>query len=227
MTNRRSFIRNGSLLALAGLVRPSSLFASALGGGGKISLTQTDRDILDFVARYSTGQRLVGATVLAKLRGNTPASTRILVEVSDPGKFFSVFSTGPFASAHAEGNLVSFRHKDVGYAIENLVRDDFAGRLAALAEPKSAVFAHDALVYDPAMRRLSDPHGAAASREIRMINTGLTGTDASKAALRGIAEASEMGLEQGAEFGRWSARILASSRGYARSGVGSEQPQPI
>jgi hypothetical protein len=229
MTTRRSFIRNGSLLALAGLARPSSLFASAL-GGGKIPLTSADRDILDFAARYSTGQRLVGAAVLAKLRGGiAPASTRILVEVSEPGKLFSVFSTGPFTKARAEGNVVSFRYKEVGYILENLVPDDFARRLADLASPSNGQdvdFAHDALVYDPAMRRVSDPHGAAASGEIKLLNSRLTGDAALKVALRGIAEAGQLGLEQGAQFGRWSAEILASARGCAPSGLNVLETQP-
>jgi len=207
-SNRRSFIRTGSLLAVGGILKPSWLFASER---ERIQLTSADRSIFEFVARYSSNYRIVGSSVLAKLRGNLPATTKILVEIRDPKKLVSVFSSGPFVNARAEGNRVTFLHKGVGFAIENLLRADFATRLAGSGLPKNSTFAHDGLVYDPTTRRLTDPLEAAGSSEIKVVNPGLVGPEAFDAVLRALLEVRETGLVEGVGFRQWRDNVLSTA----------------
>lgn len=161
-TDRRSFLRFGSLLVCGSLLRPESLFALGQAGGGldRIPLSSVDREVLDFTARYSSSVRLIGGSILARLRGNSDAGMRLVVEVSNLEQLTAALAAAPFENILAQGNTLSFVLQGRERVIENLVPELFAARLAQLAGSRKM---HDALSYDPATHQLSDPFGALAA----------------------------------------------------------------
>ena len=75
-SNRRSFIRLGSLAVGAScFLRPRSLFAfGAEKGPGVLSFDAAEMRLLDFAASYGTSARLVGASVLGRMRRTAAAA---------------------------------------------------------------------------------------------------------------------------------------------------------
>ena len=68
-------------------------------------------------------------------------------------------------------------------------------------------FAHDALAYDPATQRLSDPFGARVGA-LRVVNRTFGGSAALDVAMRGTIEAKQLGIAAGEDFSMWKGRVL-------------------
>ena len=91
--------------------------------------------------------------------------------------------------------------------IENLSSEEFASRLAGLGG-NNVVFAHDAIVYDPAAKTLDDPFGALNASELKLLNRPTKTPAALEVALRGTGEAHAAGVAEGKDFAQWKAQLV-------------------
>lgn len=220
--NRRSFIGLGSLAACGSTLLPPSLLATnpipaarPLRGG--LPLRSGDEQALGFVRRYSSQVRIVGASVLGRIRATGLRGLHVLAEVTDLSSLQAALPTAGVGEVYTEGNLVAFTCGDVDVTVENLVPEVFAARLASLKKAKGVAFAHDGLSYDPETNLLTDPFGGR-SGEVRLVNRSFGGVAALAVALRGTYESGQLGLPLGENFGPWRAHIL---RQIAKSGDAS------
>jgi hypothetical protein len=218
--DRRSFLRAGSLLLCGSVLRPQSLFALGEQTPGVLSFDATEMKLLDFVSSYSSVVRLTGASVLGHFRNDSNCGLRVLAQVTDFTKAAEALLRSPFQKFYAKENSISFVAQGSGHLIENLSAVDFSTRLAQLGGKDNAVFAHDALSYDPAAKQLDDPLSALEGRELKLVNRPVKTPEALAVAMRGTSEAKAAGVPEGAAFASWKAQLVKSS-------VTTKAAQPI
>ncbi len=207
---RRTFIGLGSIFAYGSALRGPSLFSAetqALAGGLPFSVDE--RKVLAFVRGYTANFRVVGASVLGRIRKGEFGELYLVAEVDARGLMPTALREAKFAGLHAEGNRLSFALADADVTIENLLPDLFAARLAAMEKAEGNVFAHDALAFNPETRELSDPFGAQ-SGGVKIINTASTGPAALDVALRGTTEAAMFGIPEAKDFTHWKTLLLGA-----------------
>ena len=219
-SDRRSFLRIGSLLVCGSIVRPHALFGIGAGKTpGVLSFNAAEMRVLDFVASYSSVARVIGASVLGRMRPDSNCGLHVLVEVRDFIKLTDAFWNAPFKNIFANGNRMSFSSLGSAVVIENLSPEEFAARLGGLGG-KEIVFAHDAIVYDPAAKTLNDPFDALNGGELKLINRPTKTPAALEVALRGTGEAHAAGVAEGKDFAQWKAQLVKLT-------VHSSAAQPI
>jgi hypothetical protein len=217
--DRRSFLRAGSLLLCGGVLRPQSLFSFEK-TPGVLSFDATELKLLDFVSSYSSVVRLTGASVLGHFRPESGSGLHVLVQVTDFVKSAEALLRMPFKKFYTKENSISFVAQNAGHVIENLSAVDFARRLAQLGGKDNAVFAHDALSYDPIAKQLDDPFGSLNPRELKLINRPAKTPEALAVAMRGTGDARAAALAEGEDFAKWKAQLV-------RSQVTSKAAYPI
>ncbi|HZE13106.1 MAG TPA: hypothetical protein VE086_05060, partial [Chthoniobacterales bacterium] len=168
----------------------------------------TELKLLDFVSSYSSVARITGASVLAHFKPESNAGLRVLVQVDDFVKASEALLRSPFKKFYAKENSISFVAQNSGHVIENLSAGDFARRLSQLGGKDNAVFAHDALSYDPIAKQLDDPLGALNANEIRLINRPAKTPEALAVAMRGTGEAKSAGVPESSDFTNWKAQLV-------------------
>lgn len=210
-SNRRSFLRASSLLLCGGLLQPRSLFALGEMTPGVISFDATEMQLLDFVASYSSIVRITGASVLGHFRPESGSGLRVLVEVDDFARAAEALLRTPFKSFYAKENSISFVAQGGGHVIENLTAVDFGRRVAQLGGKDNAVFAHDALSYDPVAKQLDDPFNALGTKELKLLSRPSKTPEALAVAMRGTGEARAAGIPEGAEFASWKGQLVKST----------------
>ena len=209
-SNRRSFLRVGSLLICGSLLRPRSLFALGEKTRGVLSFDATEMRLLDFVSSYSATVRLTGASVLGHFQPESGCGLRVLAEVTDFPKLANALLRAPFKNFYAKQNSLSFVAQGSGHVIENLSAADFASRVAALSSKEKTVFAHDALSYDPISKQLDDPLGSLDVRELKLINPPKKTPEALEVAMRGTGDARAAAVPEGEAFAKWKAQLVKS-----------------
>jgi hypothetical protein len=208
--DRRSFLRAGSLLVCGALLRPHSLYAQAR-TTGVLSFDATELKLLDFVSSYSSTVRITGASVLGHFRPESNCGLRVLVQIEDFTKAASALLRTPFQKFYAKENSLSFVAQSAGHVIENLSAADFARRLAQLGGKENAVFAHDALSYDPVAKQIDDPLLALNANELKLLNRPAKTPDALEVAMRGTGDAKSAGIPEGSDFTNWKAQLVKST----------------
>jgi hypothetical protein len=128
--------------------------------------------------------------------------------VTDFAKAAEALLRSPFEKFYAKENSVSFVAQNAGHVIENLSAVDFARRMAQLGGKENAVFAHDALSYDPVAKQLDDPLGALSANEIRIISRPTKTPAALAVAMRGTGDARAAGVPESADFATWKAQLV-------------------
>jgi len=220
ISDRRSFLRVGSLLVCGGILRPRSLFALSENTPGVLSFDATELKLLDFVSSYSAVVRMTGASVLGHFHPESGSGLRLLVQVTDFFKLAEAHLRAPFQRFSTNGNSMSVVAQGSGHVIENLSAVDFARRLAQLSDKESIAFAHDALSYDPVAKQLDDPLGSLATRELKLVNRPSKTPEGLAVAMRGTGDARAAGVPEGEEFAKWKAQLV-------RSSVTAKAAQPI
>jgi hypothetical protein len=211
ISDRRSFLRVGSLLVCGGLLRPRSLFALSANTPGVLSFDATELHLLDFVSSYSSVVRLTGASVLGHFKPESGCGMRVLAQVTDFGKLADATLRAPFKNFYARANSLSFVAQASGHVIENLSAGDFARRLASLSSKEKIAFAHDALSYDPIAKQLDDPLGSLGAGELKLVNRPAKTPEALAVAMRGTGDARAAGVPEGESFASWKAQLVRSS----------------
>jgi hypothetical protein len=211
ISDRRSFLRVGSLLVCGGLVRPHSLFALGEKTPGVLSFDATELHLLDFVSSYSSVVRLTGASVLGHFKLESGSGLRLLVQVTDFVKLAEAHLRAPTKKFSTNGNSMSFVAQGSGHVVENLSAPEFATRLNALSSKENIAFAHDALSYDPIAKQLDDPLGALSANELKLINRPTKTPEALAVAMRGTGDARAASVPEGETFAQWKAQLVRSS----------------
>jgi hypothetical protein len=211
ISDRRSFLRVGSLLVCGGILRPQALFALGENTPGVLSFDATELHLLDFVASYSSVVRMTGASVLGHFRPESNSGLRLLVQVTDFFKLAEAHLRSPFNRFSTNGNSMSVVVQGSGHVIENLSASDFARRIAQLSGKENVFFAHDALTYDPIAKQLDDPLGSLATRELKLINRPTKTPEGLAVAMRGTGDARSAGVPEGEDFAKWKAQLVRSS----------------
>ena len=209
-SNRRSFLRVGSLLVCGSLLRPQSLFALGEKTRGVLSFDATEMRLLDFVSSYSSTVRLTGASVLGHFQPESGCGLRVLAEVTDFPKLAIALLRAPFKNFYAKANALSFVSQGSGHVIENLSAVDFASRLNALSSKEKVAFAHDALSYDPIAKQLDDPLRSLDAGELKLINPPKKTPEALEVAMRGTGDARAAAVPEGEAFAKWKAQLVKS-----------------
>ena len=210
ISDRRSFLRVGSLLVCGGILRPRSLFALGENTPGVLSFDATELKLLDFVSSYSSVVRMTGASVLGHFHPESGSGLRLIVQVDDFVKAADALLRAPFKKFYAKENSVSFVAQGNGHVIENLSAVDFARRLAQLSSKENVFFAHDALSYDPVAKQLDDPLQALSAGELKLVNRPTKTAEALVLAMRGTGDARAAGVPEGADFASWKAQLVKS-----------------
>jgi hypothetical protein len=211
ISDRRSFLRVGSLLVCGGILRPGSLFALGESTQGVLSFDATELHLLDFVSSYSSVVRMTGASVLGHFHTESGSGLRLLVQVTDFFKLAEAHLRSPFKKFNTTGNSMSFVAQGGGHVIENLSAGDFARRLAQLSSKENVFFAHDALSYDPIAKQIDDPLGSLATRELNLVNRPAKTPEALAVAMRGTGDARAAGVPEGGDFAKWKAQLVRST----------------
>ena len=211
ISDRRSFLRVGSLLVCGGILRPRSLFALGENTPGVLSFDATELKLLDFVSSYSSVVRMTGASVLGHFHPESGSGLRLLVQVTDFFKLSEAHLRSPFKKFNTTSNSMSFVAQGSGHVIENLSVADFARRLAQLSGKENVAFAHDALSYDPIAKRLDDPLNALTANELKLVNRPAKTPEALAVAMRGTADARAAGVQEGEDFAKWKAQLVKST----------------
>ncbi|QIF02899.1 hypothetical protein [Roseimicrobium sp. ORNL1] len=137
------------------------------GQADKISLTEADKAILTFLRTFTNQVYLVGGSVAGKTTSSNYRCTQLIASINDLDEFQGRLTAkgSPVSNGMAMGNKISFNHLDTTFEVEFLLVETFQKRvqetwagMRASGEP--VVFAHEALLYDPALKQLSDPHKA-------------------------------------------------------------------
>ena len=208
--DRRSFLRVGSLLVCGSVLRPQSLFAVGEKTPGVLSFDVTELKLLDFVSSYSSVVRLTGASVLGHFRPESNCGLRVLVQVNDFAKAAEALLRMPFQKFYAKENSISFVAQGSGHVIENLSAVDFARKISELGGKDNAIFAHDALSYDPIAKQLDDPLGTLDGNELKLLNRPTKTPEALAVAMRGTGDAKSAGVAEGSDFINWKAQLVKS-----------------
>jgi hypothetical protein len=211
ISDRRSFLRVGSLLVCGGILRPRSLFALGENTPGVLSFDATELKLLDFVSSYSSVVRMTGASVLGHFHPESGSGLRLLVQVTDFFKLAEAHLRSPFPKFNTNGNSMSVVAQGSGHVIENLSAADFARRLAQLGSKENVFFAHDALSYDPIAKQIDDPLGSLATRELKLVNRPAKTPEALAVAMRGTGDARAAGVPEGEDFAKWKAQLVRST----------------
>ncbi len=173
-----------------------------------LPINDAEQSLLNFIATYGGSARLAGAGILEKLRYGGAKRLNFFVELDDLAQFEAAVARFPFTGAYARGSTLAFSAGGTEFTLENLPSRTFDERRAKLIRARYIAFAHDALTYDPATRRLSDPFHATKSKTVRSVNRSFGAIDGLKVVLRGYVEAEQLGMRLGADFQRWEARLL-------------------
>ena len=211
ISDRRSFLRVGSLLVCGSILRPQSLFALGENTPGVLSFDATEMKLLDFVSSYSSVVRMTGASVLGHFHPESGSGLRLLVQVTDFFKLAEAHLRAPSKKFSTTGNSMSFVAQGSGHVIENLSAADFARRVAQLGSKENVFFAHDALSYDPIAKQIDDPLGSLATRELKLVNRPAKTPEALAVAMRGTGDARAAGVPEGEDFAKWKAQLVRST----------------
>jgi hypothetical protein len=209
-SNRRSFLRVGSVLLCGSLLRPQSLFALGENTRGVLSFDATELKLLDFVSSYTSVVRLTGASVLSHFKPESGCGLRVIAEVTNFPKLADALLRAPFKNFYAKANAVSFVSQGSGHVIENLAPIEFATRMAALHSKEKIFFAHDALSYDPVAKQLDDPLGSLDAGGLKLINPPKKTPEALEVAMRGTGDARAASVPEGEGFAKWKAQLVKS-----------------
>jgi hypothetical protein len=208
ISDRRSFLRVGSLLVCGGILRPRSLFAFGEKTPGVLSFDATELRLFDFISSYSSVVRMTGASVLGHFHPESGSGLRLLVQVTDFVMLAEAHLRSPFQKFNTTGNSMSVVAQGSGHVIENLSAGDFARRLAKLSSTENLAFAHDALSYDPIAKQLEDPLHALAAGELKLVNRPAKTPEALVVAMRGTGDARAAGVPEGEDFAKWKAQLV-------------------
>jgi hypothetical protein len=210
-SDRRTFLRVGSLLVCGSLFRPQTLFAlGTKQGPGVLSFDAAELKLLDFVSSYSSVARIMGTSVLGRMQPDSSCGLHVLVQVTDFRRLADAIPRAPFKNIYAKGNALSFSSLGSADVIENLSPEDFAERLAETSAKDKVVFAHDAISYDPIARTLDDPFDGLNAGELKLIHIPTKTPVALEVAMRGTGDARAAKLPEGESFAKWKAQLVKS-----------------
>lgn len=183
---RRHFIRNsfagGVGLALA---RPLSLFALTTpatvlnqpgpvlikGKSDDLKLNQGDIYVLSLVSQFGDRALFTGGCVAGKLAQASFRVSHILAKITDLDRYNAFVGTKGSVTGNgiSISNTICFNYQQTTYELEALLPEVFDQRLSDIqaglnADGSEMVYAHEALLYEPAQKALTDSFKAMAGK---------------------------------------------------------------
>jgi len=137
------------------------------GSADDLKLTPADSSALSFVAGFGSRALFTGGCVAGKSGKGAFRSTHLLALISDLPSYQSLTTqrgsiTG---SGMSIGNSICFNYQETTFELEALLPDAFDKRLADIKnglrpDGSPMVYAHEALLYEPATKVTTDPFKA-------------------------------------------------------------------
>ncbi|MEZ0277013.1 MAG: hypothetical protein ACAH88_19040 [Roseimicrobium sp.] len=141
------------------------------GQADKLSLTEADKAILNFIDGFTNRTYIVGGSVAGKTASSIYRCTQLIASIKDLEEFQERLTEkgSPMGNGMAIGNKICFNYLDTTFEVEFLIDETFQKRVQAIqagmrASGEPIVFAHEALLYDPEQKQLSDPYKAVHGR---------------------------------------------------------------
>lgn len=177
---RRQFIRNSALGAIGASLLPSARLIAATtppakilqtqpgpvllkGTADDIKLTPADSAVLNFVAGFGSQALFTGGCVAAKCGKGAYRSTHLLALISDLPSYQSLVTQRGAITGRGMtiGNSICFNYQQTTFELEALLPDAFNQRVADIKsglrmDGTPMVYAHEALLYDPVTKALTD-----------------------------------------------------------------------
>jgi len=133
------------------------------GTADDIKLTPADSAVLDFVAGFGSQALFTGGCVAGKTGKGAYRSTHLLALISDLPSFQSLVTKRGAITGQGMtiGNSICFNYQQTTFVLEALLPDAFDQRVAGIRnglrlDGTPMVYAHEALLYDPATKALTD-----------------------------------------------------------------------
>jgi hypothetical protein len=132
-----------------------------------LKITPADTGVLDFVAGFGRRALFTGGSVGGKSGKGAFRSTHILALISDLSRYQALLTQRDaiIGDGMCIGNSICFNYMETTFELEALLPTDFDQRLAGIksglrADGTPMVYAHEALLYEPSTKALTDPFKA-------------------------------------------------------------------
>lgn len=204
---RRQFLHRAGL-ATAGFFLTNRAPAATVSVA--IPLAAQDQVVLDWLRDFATQVRLVGSSVLARLRGDTKAPAHWVVAVSRLGVLPEVLGTANFAGLYTSGSTAFFTVGGCEVSVEILPLEDFPARLKNLGRG-GVGYDYETLSYDPIAGQLTDPLRSRGMRGMRVTRTTRDVAASFAQMLDGLISSRQLDLERSDAFRRLRSRVLSYS----------------
>jgi hypothetical protein len=184
---RREFIiRAGAWTIGAVFARPFSILAATNSGFPGEPVWTT-------LSRYGSRVQVFGGSVMGLLGGKLPKLTKVRLAL-DPAALEGS-KTFPLSPLYAAGNLIEYEHLESLFQIEQLPIESY---IAITTNPGVSAYRHEALSYDLANARLSDPYGSFHRQQLELVRWPAEGLF--PAYLTGWIDSALYDLKPGASF---------------------------
>lgn len=225
-TTRRHFLAHSvAAVGTSLVVSPFSLRGERIyptASKALLTLTDSDRDVLAFAGQFSHSTLLSGGGVLSRLErvanpnstaAGAPAPLALRVSIERLDAWSQSLHSMPFSNVYADGNTLQFTHRGASYEVESLEAASFRTVELDLRAGRLGDLAHDSITWDPATRRLSDPHGVMAGGSFRLsrVAAPVDSIDQVRQWVRGWVDAANHNLEPDAEFRSFHQQVRAST----------------
>ncbi len=205
---RRHFLHSAGLAAAGFFLTNRASAATTV--NVSLTLATQDQVVLDWLRGFATQVRLVGSSVLARLRGDTKAPAHWIVAVSRLGVLPEVFGTANFAGLYTSGSTAFFTVGGCEVSVEILPMEDFTSRLKDLGRGAFG-YDYETLSYDPISGQLTDPLRSRSVRGMRVTRTTRDIAASFAQMLDGLISSRQLGLERSDAFRRLRSRVLSYS----------------
>jgi hypothetical protein len=208
--SRRSFLEKGGLLAGAAMFL--SPWQKSYGTSvPSVQLTDIEQAILQFLGSYSSNCFWQGGCTVGKLDASPFQFANIVVQVISLSSEQTAWRRHPFSGVYGRGNTVAFFQGGTFVTLEHLLPADFQQRLTDLAAGKNTSYAHEAVVYNPSTRALSDPLSALRRipSVIKLVNPATTQGASFAQLLRGILDQRYYNLASDSAFASFQRSLLS------------------
>lgn len=205
---RRHFLHSAGLAAAGFFLTNRASAATTV--NITLSLAAQDQVVLDWLRSFAAQVRLVGSSVLSRLRGDIKAPAHWIVSVSRLGVLPEVLGTANFAGLYTSGSTAFFTVGGCEVSVEILPLEDFPGRLKNLGRG-SFGYDYETLSYDPISGQLTDPLRSRSMRGMRVTRTTRDIAASFAQMLDGLISSRQLGLERSDAFRRLRSRVLSYS----------------
>jgi hypothetical protein len=215
LLSRRSLISRGSTLLTGAVLLPLAELTAAttpVRFTASVPLSLADQTVLSWVRPYASAVRIVGSSVVGKLRGSEFPATHILARIENVALLAADLTDRlglEGVTAYAHGNSLRFTFAETDYTIEILLPAAFTAALAARSARTATNFATDGVTWDPATGALTDPFHATGVKTLKLVNPGANVVAIFATLLRSLAESDTANVKFDVSFTAYWRRAMS------------------